>query len=155
MRDGAGGRLVLPARRLAAPALGPDLHRHRRLADQLDRRDHAVLARALPRRPRPGMRQLSRCCRASSRRCRDPAGRHRLAGDRARAGGEDGQHRGGQGDREARYAEGVLPAARAGPDRRAHRGGLPAGVPGHDRGRHAPRAPARCGATCHLVRGRP
>ena len=121
---------------LVAPALHPGLHRRRRLADQLDRPDHAVLARcASTASPCPGMRQLSRVLPAQAPGgARDPAGRHRLAGHRARAGRQDGQHRGGQGDRQARDAEGVLPAARARPDRRAHRAGLRAGAAGDDRG---------------------
>ncbi len=76
----------------------------------------------------PGMRQLSRVL---PRKLQEVPGFLQggigWQGIVPGAGRQDGQHRGGQGDRQARYAEGVLPAARARPDRRAHRPGLRAG----------------------------
>ena len=158
MRDGAGDRLVLPARRLAPSALGAGLHRSGRVPDQLDRPDHAVLPGPVPRDQ--GARHAAALARAAAQDpggARHPPGRSRLAGDRAGAGREDGQHRGGQGDRQARYAEGVLPAARAGPDRRAHRAGLRTGDAGDDRGDHeagASRSVARPASSCSQGRRR-
>ncbi len=90
----------------------------------------------------PGLRQLSRVLPRKVQEVPGlPPGRDRLAGHRAGAGGEDGQHRRGQGDRQARDAGGVLPAARAGPDRRAHRHRLRAGHAEDDRRHHGARAP--------------
>lgn len=137
-----GRRLLTRRHQLDRLLVNPGVHRRDRLADQLERPDHAVRADPVPRGQGP---------RAAAARAGDapqaPGSpghadrRHRLAGDRPGSCRQDGQHRRGQGDRQARHPRGVLPTARTGEDRRPHRRRLRGRASRAHRQRDAPRTP--------------
>ena len=86
---------------------------------------------------------------------RAPAGRHRLAGDRPGAGRQDGQHRRGQGDRQARHA--ARSSTSSSSPTRSPSTSCRSSSPTcrHDRRHHAPRAPEPVARPSPPAPGRP